>query len=127
MKLHRLAFHIASQPRPQPGGTLESVPPIIRAPSPEIRALARAIIADRDTVPHTEDALLRQAVTRVVEGLDDYLRDLIKRTSELPDDAPAREGLEQALARRIASTELALGAQLIDHGAGHDVPTPDGS
>jgi hypothetical protein len=92
--------------------TLPAMHPAVRAPSAEALALARRLLADPDATLSAADPLLQHAARRVAHGLDAYDRQLIARRAEDLPESPSRRALEQALARRIASAQLALAEEM---------------
>lgn len=77
--------------------------------------LARALVADPEALPVTDDPLARSAVSQVASELDAYDRLLFARVRTKPQDSSARAGVEAAVAHRLqmARAQLADGITAI--------------
>lgn len=76
--------------------------PLIRAPSQEIAAAARALVDDPAHPPTTRDRDLARALRRVIDGLDAFERRSLERATRAPEGTRSRLVLEALLARRIS-------------------------
>jgi hypothetical protein len=90
------------------------VKPLVRGPSEEVLALARALIAEPSTAPRSPDSLLDAAVRRVFEELDAYDRELFDRVRREPAAAPSRRGVELAIGQRIVEKALEAAGHIAD-------------
>jgi hypothetical protein len=83
---------------------------LLSAPTEEMRAAASALIDDPDKAPQVGDQKLQLAIEVAMAGFGDYERRVCADMAADPSDSEAREALELALAQRINSARLSLGA-----------------